>query len=105
MSHVSNELKWPRMAYGQQCALFWAIVQNIKKLFTARPIEQTCNRNPPHSSLNVTSQVDCYCHRVVGGEGVGWGRETVGGWEITSFIELGSTSGQIEVRISWHADT
>lgn len=34
-SHVSRLLKWPRTAYKQQSALFWAIVWNIKKLFAA----------------------------------------------------------------------
>lgn len=62
VSHVSHSLKWPCTAYGQQSALFWAIVRNIKKQFAGRPIEQTCNRSP-----NITSMVDCYCHWMVGG--------------------------------------
>lgn len=74
------------MAYGQQSALFWAIVQSIKKLFAGRPIEQTCNRSPQrHSPGGWLLSLSGW------GRGRRGGRETVGGWEITSFIELGST--------------
>lgn len=65
VSHVSRSLKWPWTAYGQQYALFWAIVRNIKKQFAGRPIELTRNRSP-----SITPLVDCYCHWVVGSEGV-----------------------------------
>lgn len=96
MSHVSNELKWPRMAYGQQSALFWAIVQNIKKLFAVRPIEQTCNHSPP-----IPPPTSLPWWIVIVTEWLkGVVRETVGGWKIASFIELGPTKGKMEVSLN-----
>lgn len=73
------------MAYGQECALFWAIVQSIKKLFAVRPIEQTRSHNhPPFLPQRHLPGGLLLSPRGCGREEVGWARDSgrLGNYEL-----------------------
>lgn len=75
-SHVSHSLKWPRMAYGQQSALFWGLLcKTLKSNLLAEPSSRPAIGPPTSLPLWIVIVIEWLW---------GWGRYGREGGEGTS---------------------